>query len=133
MNNFKPDGYNSVSPYLVMHNADKLIAFIERVFGGRIVRRVDRSDGKILHAEIKLHDSIIMFAEANENYPPMIALLHVYVSDVSAVYKKALEYGCEGAEEPVRKDGEEDKRGMFRDFAGNMWSITTQEKSANKK
>lgn len=126
MHNFKPGGYNSVSPYLVIYDADKLIEFIERVFGGRLVRRFDRADGKILHAEIKLHDSIIMFAEANEHYPPMIVLLHVYVADVEEVYRSALAFGCEGLEKPMQKEGDVDKRGMFRDFAGNMWSITTQ-------
>lgn len=56
----------------------------------------------------------------------MIALLHVYVSDVDEVYHRALKFGCEGLEEPVQKDGEGDKRELFKDFAGNMWSVTTQ-------
>lgn len=126
MHTFKPDGYNALSPYLVIQDADKLIEFIERVFGGRMERRFDRADGKIQHAEIKLQDSIVMFAEANEHYPPMIALLHVYVANVDEVYHRALKYGCESLEEPVQKEGEQDKRGMFKDFAGNMWSVTTQ-------
>lgn len=127
MNSFKPAGYNSVSPYLLMQDADKLIDFVERVFGGRIMRRFDRQDGRILHAEIKLADTIIMFAEANADYPAMPILLHVYVTDVDAVYARALAYGCEGRTKPTKKEGEIDKRGLFTDFAGNMWSITTQE------
>ncbi len=129
MGNFKPEDYNAVSPYLLMLDAHKLIDFVERVFGGRIKRRVDRPDGKILHAEVKLYDSIIMFAEATADYPPVPVLLHVYVANVDAIYNKALEYGCEGLEEPQRKDGQLDRRGMFKDFAGNKWSIATQQQT----
>ncbi|MFD1770406.1 VOC family protein [Sphingobacterium suaedae] len=131
MRTFKPDGYQAVSPYLVMQEADQLIDLIERVFGGRLLRRFDRPDGKVLHGEVKLGDSVIMFAEANTDYPPIPALLHAYVADVDAVYQKALAYGCEGLETPVRKEGELDKRGMFRDFAGNMWSVATQEEQTS--
>jgi uncharacterized glyoxalase superfamily protein PhnB len=126
---FKPAGYNSVSPYLVVDGAQKMVDLLKGVFGAKELRRYTNADGTIMHAEIKIDDSVIMLADANENYPPNQVLIHVYVSDVDNTFAKALALGCDGVEKPANKEGDPDKRGMFRDFNGNTWAVGTQMKN----
>jgi uncharacterized glyoxalase superfamily protein PhnB len=126
MQSFKPDGYNSVSAYFVVDGAQRLIDFLQQVFYGVEKRRYDKPDGSIMHAEIQVDDSIIMVADASEQYPANTHLMHVYVSDVDATFSKAIAFGCEVVEAPKEQDGDPDRRGMFKDFADNMWAIGTQ-------
>lgn len=127
MSTYKPDGYNSVSPYLIVSGAERMIDFLQEVFSGRQTRKFDRPDGKIMHVEVKLDDSIIMISEATEEFPQNKCLLHVYVKNSDEVYQRALAYGCEDQGAPKKAEGDPDKRGMFRDFAGNLWAVSTQE------
>ena len=90
------------------------------------LRKYSLPDGQILHAEIKIDDSVLMFGNSSEQNPPNVQLNHVYVKDVDAIYKKAIELGCESVQKPAERENDPDKRGGFRDYAGNMWSIGTQ-------
>jgi uncharacterized glyoxalase superfamily protein PhnB len=126
MTAFKPSGYNSVSPYLVVNGAEKMLNLLERIFAVKRLRRYDGPDGLIVHAEIKVDDSVVMVADATSAWPQNQSLIHVYVSDVDAVIRKAVEAGCNGVDEPKEREGDPDRRGGFRDFAGNYWSVSTQ-------
>jgi PhnB protein len=53
-------------------------------------------------------------------------LVHVYVSDVHKVFKKAISLGCEALQEPANRGGDPDTRGMFKDYQGNVWAVGTQ-------
>ena len=123
---FKPNGYNSVSPYLVVNNAQKLIDLLKQILDARELRKYRTPDGRILHAEMKMDDSVIMLADATEAYPQSPTLVHLYVPDADAVYKKAVDAGCQPVQEPQERAGDPDRRGGFRDFAGNFWSVSTQ-------
>lgn len=126
---FKPKGYNSVSPYLVVEKAQQMIDLLKKIFNAKEMRKYDMPDGSIVHAEVQVDDSIIMMADATEKWPPNQLLLHVYVSDVDAVFKKAIAAGCESVQEPKEQEGDPDRRGTFKDFSGNIWSIGTQVKA----
>jgi uncharacterized glyoxalase superfamily protein PhnB len=123
---WKPDGYPSVSPYLVVAGASTLMDFLERAFGATRLRRFDRPDGSVMHAEVRIGDSVVMVGDGGESWPPVPASLHVYVEDVDAVYARALAAGGVALQEPTRKDGDPDRRGGVRDPAGNSWWIATQ-------
>ena len=125
-NSYKPANYNSVSPYLLVDGAQKLVDLLKIIFDGRELRRFTHPDGKIAHVEIKIDDSIIMLSEATDNYPAKKTMLHVYVPDVSKTFGLAIENGCEIIEKPVNKAGDPDTRGAFMDFAGNYWAVSTQ-------
>jgi PhnB protein len=122
---FKPAGYNSLSPYFIVKDAPRFVRLMTDLFGAIELRRYELPDGKIMHLELKLDDSVIMLSEATAEYPANEFLMHFYVPDVNATYKRALELGCEGLQEPIQK-GDPDLRGMFRDFNGNVWSVGTQ-------
>jgi uncharacterized glyoxalase superfamily protein PhnB len=121
----KPENYTTVSPYLIVNGASGTIAFLERVFGAVELRRFPDESGKLMHAEVRLDDTVIMIADGVEGWPPLPAHVHVYVPDVAATYRLALEAGAESVQEPVRKQ-DEDKRGGVKDAGGVTWWIATK-------
>jgi uncharacterized glyoxalase superfamily protein PhnB len=123
---FKPGGYNSVSPYLVVDGAARLIDFLEAAFGAKQLRRFDNPDGSVMHAEVRIDDTVIMIGDSGSEWPSFSSWMHVYVSDVGATYERALKAGAVSVHEPEVKAGEFDKRGGIKDPSGNTWWITTQ-------
>ncbi len=124
--NYKPYGYNSVAPYFIVDGAQKLIDLLMVIFNAEQLRKYAMPDGTIMHAEIKIDDSVLMFGNSSDKFPPNQLLTHIYVQDVDSVFKKAIDSGCESVEQPIQKEGDSDKRGTFKDFAGNVWSVATQ-------
>lgn len=122
---FKPTGYNSVSPYLIVTGADQTLKFLTDVFGAQEIRRFPTPDGRIMHSEIRLDDTVLMIADSTEGWPAMPAHVHVYVPDVDATYLKALKAGATSVQEPVKKQ-DDDKRGGFTDAGGTTWWIGTK-------
>lgn len=122
---FKPTGYNSLSPYFIVENAPRFVQLMKDLFGAEELRSYTRPDGMLMHVELRLDDSVIMLSEATPDYPPNEFLIHLYVPDAREAYKKAIELGCEGIQEPIQKD-DPDIRGMFKDFNGNVWTVGTQ-------
>jgi uncharacterized glyoxalase superfamily protein PhnB len=123
---FKPEGYQSVSPYLIVAGADRTIEFLKRVFGAREIRRFPDDKGRIMHAEVRLDDTVLMIADgAPPAWPPIPAHVHVYVPDVDDIYRKALDAGAQSVQEPVKKD-DDDKRGGVKDAGGVTWWIATK-------
>lgn len=122
----KPQGYNDVSVYIVAEDAQKVINFLKKTFDAGELRRFDTPEGKIMHGEVRIGDTVVMIADGGGNYPARPAWLHVYVPDVDATYKKALDAGGISVQAPVRREGDPDKRGGVKDPAGNSWWISTQ-------
>ena len=122
---YKPQGYTSVAPYLILDGASETIAFLQHVFGAEELRRYTATDGKVRHAEVRIDDTVVMLADAVEGWPAAKAQVHVYVEDVDATYQRALELGAASVQAPVRKD-DEDKRGGFTDAVGTTWWIATK-------
>jgi len=120
-----PEGDHTVTPYLIVRDAPASIAFMERAFGGALVRRWDGPDGTIRHAEAQIGDSRIMLGEANEQWPPMPVMLHLYVEDVDAAYASALAAGAASIQEPADMPYG-DRSGGVRDACGNLWWIATR-------
>ena len=123
---FKPSGYNSVSPYFVVKGTQKMIDILQQIFDAKELRRYAMPDGTIMHVELQIDDSIIMMGESSSQFPPNQHLIHVYVPDVDETYKKAMIIGCESVEPPKLREGEPNRRGAFKDFCGNVWTISTQ-------
>ena len=121
----KPDGYTSVAPYLVVDGASRTLDFLARVFDAVELRRFPGEDGKVVHAETRIGDTVVMVADAANGWPAVPAHVHVYVPDVDATYRRALEAGAESVQEPVKKD-DEDKRGGVKDAGGTTWWIATR-------
>lgn len=122
---YKPEGYNSASPYLIVDGADRTIQFLKEVFGAVELRRFPADNGKLMHAEVRIDDSVVMLADPAPSWPAMTSHVHVYVSDVDGVYRRALQAGAVSVQEPVKKE-DEDKRGGVKDAGGTTWWISTR-------
>lgn len=125
--NWKPEDYNSVSVYIMASGAQRVIEFLKRAFDAAPLRRFDNPDGTIMHAEVRVGDTVVMLADAGGPYPAFPVWLHVYVPDVDATYNKALAAGAVSVQEPVQKPGDPDRRGRVKDPSGNTWWISTQQ------
>jgi PhnB protein len=122
---YKPEGYNSVSPYLVVKGADATIKFLVEVFSAIKLRRILNDEGKLIHAEVRIDDTVVMMADGGDGWPPIPAHVHIYVSDVDDTYKRAIAAGAISVQEPIKKD-DEDKRGGVKDAGGTTWWIATK-------
>lgn len=127
---YKPEGYNSASPYFIVNDADRFVDLMKRIFDAEELRRFENPDGTIMHAEIRIDDSVIMLSEATEEYKPFPVVMHVYVPDSDLTFARAIEAGCESIQEPKNSEDDPDRRGSFSDFAGNWWSVGTQRSSS---
>lgn len=123
---FKPEGYNSLSPYLIVDEAEKLVTLLKSIFNAQQLRRFDREDGTIAHVELQIDDSILMLSSSTKQFPANTTILHLYVPNVNETFQKAIAHGCTLVEEPKKQDNDPDQRGSFLDFAGNFWSVSTQ-------
>ena len=121
---FVSEGYHTVTPLLSVKGAAKLIEFLEKAFGATEVYRFSSPDGTVMHAEMKIGDSVVMLGEAFEESPPTQISLYLYVSDADAAYKKAIEAGGQTIRAPEDMFWG-DRAATVRDFAGNKWWIAT--------
>jgi uncharacterized glyoxalase superfamily protein PhnB len=121
---FRPEGYNRVSPYLVVDGAAGTIDFLVRVFDAVELRRIPDASGRIMHAEVRIGDTVVMIADGAEGWPPVLSHVHVYCPDVDEAYRRALDAGAVSVQEPIRKD-DEDRRGGVKDAGGMTWWVAT--------
>jgi uncharacterized glyoxalase superfamily protein PhnB len=119
-----PDGYHSVTPYLVLEGAAKVIEFVKQAFGAQEVVCMAQPDGTVMHAEVRIGDSVVMLGEACGEYKPMPAMLYLYVTDTDATYQQALAAGGTSLAEPADQFYG-DRRAGVKDSAGNQWIIAT--------
>jgi PhnB protein len=120
-----PKGFHTITPYLVVDGAEKIIHFVKEAFGAQVAfEPMKRPDGKIIHAELKIGDSILMISDASDRARATSDRLYLYVPNVDAVYQKALRAGATSETEPADQFYG-DRSGGVIDPAGNHWFIAT--------
>jgi PhnB protein len=120
-----PEGYHTVTPYLNIQGAAELIEFLQKAFAARVKERIDRPDGAIVHAEIRIGDSIVMLSDPGGDCAPMPGAFYLYVTDADAAYKCAIEAGATSVMEPTDQFWG-DRQGGVKDRFGNLWWIATR-------
>jgi PhnB protein len=127
-----PDGYHTVTPYLIVNDASRAIDFYTKAFGAKELSRFEMPGGKIGHAEIKIGDSPVMLAE---EFPEMGAVspkslggtpvgICLYVKDVDALAAQATAAGAKVVR-PVQDQFYGDRSGTFEDPFGHKWTLST--------
>ena len=119
-----PKGFHTVTPYLVVNNAAKVLDFLKRAFDAKENHRSLRPDGTIMHAQTKIGDSMIMIADGSDTHPAAPATLYLYVADVDALYAQAVKAGGVSIMEPTTMFYG-DRNGGVKDPSGNQWWIGT--------
>ena len=125
MPHFKPENYSTASPYLIVADAAATIKFLHEVFAAPVLRKFPDAQGRLMHAEVRIDDTVIMLADSTSDWPAVPSYVHIYVSDVDATYARALAAGATSVQEPAKKD-DDDKRGGVRDVGGTTWWIATR-------
>jgi PhnB protein len=118
-----PEGFHSVTPYLQVKGAAKLIEFLRDAFGAEEIFRVPRGD-QIAHAQLKIEDSMIEIADAIDKYQPNPTAIWLHVKDTDATYARALKAGASSLHEPMDQDYGE-RSASVKDPFGNYWYIAT--------
>jgi PhnB protein len=126
-----PDGYHTVTPYLVVQGVVPLIDFLKRTFDATEIERHSQPDGTVMHAEVRIGDSVIMMGEAVGAHPLMPAMLYVYVPDVDATYRRAITAGATSVREPADQFYG-DRSGGVLDACGNQWWMATHKEDVSK-
>ena len=117
---------DSSSVLVSQDGAVRTINFLTRVFEATELRRHPTPDGRILHAEVRIGDTVVMVADGNAGWPPIGAHVHVYVPDVDATYERALSAGAMSVQAQVKKD-DADRRGGVKDAGGTTWWISSMQ------
>ncbi len=125
-----PDGFHSVTPYLVVPGVPKLIDFLTQAFEAKELHRSARPDGAIMHAEVKIGDSIVMMGEPMGEFKAMPGAIYLYVNDTDATYKRALQAGATSMTEPADQFYGDRNAGV-KDPAGNLWWIATHKEDVS--
>ena len=125
-----PDGFHAVTPYLVVPGVARLIDFLKQAFGAEEVERMARPDGAVMHAQVRVRDSILMMGEPQGEWAPMPTSLYLYVADADAVYQQALSAGGISIMAPADQFYG-DRMGGVKDPSGNMWWIATHKEDVS--
>ena len=118
-----PENYQTIMPYLIIENAAEFITFTQKVFGAKETHKTMRDKNTIMHAEVMIGGSTIMFADATEKFKVSNAGLYVYVDDADQTYKSALKNGGSVVTELANQSY--GRSGGIKDPFGNIWWITS--------
>ena len=127
-----PEGYHNITPYLFVRSAASAVDFYKNIFGATEIMRMPGSNGKIMHAELRIGDSIVMLADENPQTGMMSPQtvggfsmgMHLYVENVDQVIQKAVESGAKLLR-PIKNQFYGDRSGTVLDPFGHMWSVAT--------
>jgi uncharacterized glyoxalase superfamily protein PhnB len=121
----RPAGHHTIVPGFSVTRADKVIEFIERGLGGKLLERYDGPGGTVAHAEVLIGDSVVMLGEASDHMPAAPASLSYYVDNGEAVdrtYQRALDAGAKSLTEP-KNQFYGYRSATVQDVGGNKWTI----------
>jgi PhnB protein len=120
-----PEGLHSITPYLQVEGAAKFIDFLKRAFGAKEIMRVNRPDGTIGHAQMRIEGSIIELADATAQFKPTPTAIWLFVGDADAVYERALKAGATSIHSPMDQDYG-NREASVKDAFANHWYIATR-------
>src|SRR6266576_3230390 len=117
-----PEGFHSITPYLFAEGAARLIEFIPAAFEGQVMFQQKRPDGAVMHATIRIGDSMLMLADPTPEFGAMPSSIYLYVADCDAVYQRALDSGGVSVF-PMMTLPSGQRYGGIKDPCGNIWWI----------
>jgi PhnB protein len=119
-----PEGLHTVTPYLMVNNAQGLIEFIKNAFDGKVTFVQKRDDDKIMHSTMSIGDSTVMISDTLEGMEAKTSMMFLYLEDVDSVFSRAMQAKATSVREPVT-EFYGDRAGAVKDQWGNTWWIAT--------
>jgi PhnB protein len=119
-----PEGFHAITPYLFAKGASRLIKFISAAFEGELISDQRRPDGAVMHATMRVTDSMLMLADPTPEFGPMPSSIYLYVTDCDTVYQRALRSGGSSVF-PMMTLPSGERYGGVKDPWGNIWWVAT--------
>jgi PhnB protein len=119
-----PADFHSITPYVITKNADAVMALATAAFSAVSRAHFPAPDGKVMHAEMQIDDSIVEFSDGGAEWPPAPCNLHLYLPDVDGAYRRALDAGATSVYEPTARPYG-DRECALLDQGGNHWFVAT--------
>jgi len=119
-----PEGYQTVTPYIMVENVEEYSAFLHKAFNGIVQSSTKSANGKYLNVELKIGTSLVMIAEARGGFKPMPMSFYMYVEDVDSKYEQAIKNGAKSLNKPEDKFYGNRDCGVI-DIKGNYWFIAS--------
>ena len=125
-----PEGFHMITPNLIVRDAENAIAFYKKVFGAEERVRLKMPDGKVVHCELMIGDSILNLADEMEGWPPHPLLAQIYVKESDVVFQRALDAGATVVQ-PMTDMFFGTREGRVADPFGGTWTISTRSSSTS--
>jgi len=119
-----PEGFHAITPYLFAQGAARLIDFISAAFEGELIFQQKRPEGAVMHATMRIGDSMLMLADPTPEFEAMPTSIYLYVADCDAVYQRALNSGAVSVF-PMMTLPFGERYGGIKDPSGNIWWVAT--------
>jgi PhnB protein len=120
----RPGALRSVTPYLIVRDAAGLVAFAERAFGAEVLDRHEAPEGVVAHAKLRIAGSTVELGEARGPFGPTSLMLHLYVADADAAWRRAVDAGARPIS-PVQDQPYGERNGGVEDGFGNQWYVAS--------
>jgi PhnB protein len=124
-----PEGYHTVTPFVSVKGAAKLIDFLKQAFGAQEIMRMPGPNGQVIHAELTIGNSRLMVDDPRQGEPTRSSF-YLYVDDADATYQRALKAGAASVREPT-DEFYGDRAAIVRDAFGNTWSVATHKEDVS--
>lgn len=121
---FKPEGYHTVTPTIIVKGAARLTEFLKKILDAKVLVSIPGPNNTIAHSEVQVGDSRLMIADAGPMFAAQTSSFYLYLSDCDAVYKKAIAAGAKSEHEP-KDQFYGDRNASFIDEWGNRWAVGT--------
>lgn len=125
------EGFHTITPLLRVNGASKLMDFLKQAFGAKEISLYNQKDGSLMHAEVKIGDSMVMISDSSSEWKPTTCVLYLYVDDTDKRYQKALECGATSLRKP-REEFYGDRCAAVIDPFGNQWWVATNKKNVSE-
>ena len=122
-----PEGFHTVTPYLVVPDPARLIEFVKAAFGAEEIDRTADPSGRVMHATVRVGNSMVMMGQSTEKHPPQPSMLYLYVPDCDATYRAAVKAGGRSIMEPVDQWYGDRSGAVFDPFENQWWIGTHKE------
>lgn len=119
-----PKDFHTITPYMLVEGASQLMDFIKKAFNAKEIHSMMTPDGKVMHAQLQIGDSMVMLADAREDFTPIQSSLYLYLPDTDAAYHSALKAGAVSIMEPADQFYGDRNAGV-QDNWGNYWWLAT--------
>jgi PhnB protein len=126
-----PEGYHTVTPYLIAKGSAKLMDFLKAAFGAKEIERLATPDGTLMHGEVRIGDSVIMLGDSKGgDWTTMPTCIYLYVPDCDATFRQAVAAGATAQSQPADQFYG-DRCGNVKDPFGNIWCIATHKEDVS--